>query len=98
MSKHTPGPWKVITGIHQETTELHKKEEEWFTVESEDDTVAECLHGRCNAIDSEEALANARLIAAAPEMLQWLEYFAQGPENDVFTSKKIKELLNRINP
>ena len=57
--KHTPGPWVV------------KSARSGFYVESQFDVIVESLdeYGRYGAIDDE---ANARLIAAAPELLEAL--------------------------
>ena len=59
-TKHTPGPWVV------------KSARSGFYVESQFDVIVESLDefGRYGAIDDE---ANARLIAAAPELLEALE-------------------------
>ena len=58
-TKHTPGPWVV------------KSARSGFYVESQFDVIVESLdeYGRYGAIDDE---ANARLIAAAPELLEAL--------------------------
>lgn len=59
-TKHTPGPWVV------------KSARSGFYVESQFDVIVDSLDesGRYGAIDDE---ANARLIAAAPELLEALE-------------------------
>ena len=58
-TKHTPGPWVVKSG------------RSGFYVQSQFDVIVESLDefGRYGAIDDE---ANARLIAAAPELLEAL--------------------------
>ena len=60
MTKHTPGPWVV------------KSARSGFYVESQFDVIVDSLDecGRYGAIDNE---ANARLIAAAPELLKALK-------------------------
>lgn len=65
MKKHTPGPWKVASTIEGDEYSLN------------------VLGGRYNGLlaqsklsvhfDSEEAEANAKLISAAPELLEALE-------------------------
>lgn len=61
MSKHTPGPWVTGTDFPRD-------------IEKGDFTVATCYGVNDNHPDWDtepEALANARLIAAAPELLLW---------------------------
>lgn len=69
-TKHTPGPWNVTSGIHDKTTELYDKGETWFCVNGPGGIIAEAFHGRCLSADEGEALANAKLIAAAPDLLE----------------------------
>lgn len=58
-AKHTPGPW---TNTHGEITGPNRS------------PVAACRRGRgIHSIDSEVFFANARLIAAAPDMLAALQ-------------------------
>lgn len=68
MSKHTPGPWYPVGG--------------W--VEVEDDDIADIC--TCHPADfgqghlersDKEIMANARLIAAAPDMLKVLKYLVR---------------------
>ena len=60
QANHTPGPWQAEDGLDEPT------------VESEDFVVASCHQAR--AMDDGESVANARLIAAAPEMAEALEW------------------------
>ena len=67
MSVHTPGPWTVGTGIDHEgkpmggaKTCIHTADGLW---------IAEAYHGGIGL----PAEANARLMAAAPELLERLE-------------------------
>lgn len=60
MSKHTPGPWKVVPPT-QEQLALNYK---CYSV----DPSVSCGHGICSTYRE----ANAHLIAAAPEMLEAL--------------------------
>lgn len=64
MSKHTPGPWWVEIGDETESWA-----EQWPRIVSENYEVVgtEGLYG-----DFETDCANARLIAAAPELLEAL--------------------------
>jgi dissimilatory sulfite reductase (desulfoviridin) alpha/beta subunit len=52
--KHTPGPWEITTGAQADPC----------SIEAADCTIANLKSARGNA------LANARLIAAAPELLE----------------------------
>ena len=72
MSKHTPGPWKIFDG--------------WGSSKFAP-VVVDCIPddngkfvGNCIchlASTNEDAVANARLIAAAPELLNALEDFVK---------------------
>lgn len=67
MSAHTPGPWHI--------QDDHGKR--WIETNGNDDTIAE-IHRRRrmgSVYSCEEADANARLIAAAPDLLEALEEF-----------------------
>jgi hypothetical protein len=58
-TKHTPGPWAVsLDHIFRNQSDIF--EIHWSSI---GECVAECVHGE----------ANARLIAAAPEMLEALQ-------------------------
>ncbi len=63
MTKHTPGPWKVDL----ETGEIEAQGAVLGTIYGADD------YPCCEEDVSEECRANARLIAAAPEMLDALK-------------------------
>ena len=56
MSKHTPGPWHVVG---ESDPEIHGPDGEWIT------------HQVCSGAGDEnnDGQANARLIAAAPDLL-----------------------------
>lgn len=66
MSAHTPGPWKALKAtVRGETTE-------WFVTDDDDEgvaVIASCVTDKTG----EPSEANARLIAAAPELLEALE-------------------------
>lgn len=85
--KHTPGPWKARKGFHADTIEIFHPDKsvkppfypcEIATIASDRDTA--------------KAKANARLIAAAPELLEALKLAANAldkmgdmPYSDVST-------------
>jgi len=105
MSKHTPGPWKVASHKtkHGENFSIHARKDGWCNI----------LHGdrfldqeKCPSVD--EARANARLIAAAPDLLaaclaakEWLDGWASAePQLRVIGSAIAKakgETLRRSN-
>lgn len=63
MSKHTPGPWEIDSGMR---TAINKGGKHVAMVSFYKD-------GTPNSVDEIEHEANARLIAAAPEMLEALK-------------------------
>ena len=76
-TKHTPGPWKV-----QLLSEAHRGYSSWqtYAVRSEPANVCLAVIGDIDRYESERIPANARLIAAAPDLLEiarrTAEYFA----------------------
>jgi hypothetical protein len=84
MGKHTKGPWEVD---HEEKDQLiiSRADIDW--------TIATCY---CDPV-SEETRANARLIAASPEMYDLLREILVSDVLNGDTLGKINELLNRIN-
>lgn len=67
MSKHTPGPW-AISADHGKL---------WIETSGSDGTICE-IHKRQqggSVYACKEASANARLIAAAPDLLRMVEKF-----------------------
>ena len=63
MSKHTPGPW-VVFDDHPDKACFHIREDNCF------DEIATIYRYQCNPRNT---LADARLIAAAPDLLEALE-------------------------
>ena len=81
-SKHTPGPWRAFGNAIYSPNDEH--------------VVAKILHvGQVKKLDGE---ANARLIAAAPEMYTLLHqiWAMTDPGKDPKTCRCISELLARI--
>lgn len=64
MSKHTPGPWKVFNGTDVFPDDGDKEATRY---------IADCDMASAAFISGEEARANARLIAAAPDLLETLK-------------------------
>ena len=73
MSAHTPGPWKVesITGV-----EVHGMARSFHSVEASGYHAGGGIALVRIAAHPEQSLANARLIAAAPALLEALEVIA----------------------
>lgn len=68
MSAHTPGPWAILTPSEDW---LGRPVHDWaVTVHEHDDWI--CTGPTWDQEFHDESLANARLIAAAPEMLDAL--------------------------
>jgi hypothetical protein len=62
MSKHTPGPWEVEEGAGEIVICAE-------TGTAIDESICFVTHGGWHEMPRETAIANARLIAAAPELL-----------------------------
>ena len=80
MSKHTPGPWFANSGGQVWSDRLNRPANALADVYS------------CTANErgqDEERNANARLIAAAPEMLEALRAALPGLESEGFDSAEI---------
>ena len=86
-SKHTKGPWRAIPDYPEYGFESRSLGN--FLIESANDPVAYSS----DCVDEEVEAANARLIAAAPELLEAVEecaglamqYGDGGPRSEVFT-------------
>lgn len=67
MSKHTPGPWLIeAQNCHfGDIATVHNTDEKWVTIYAP--------HWMETGMDEKEQSANARLIAAAPELLEALK-------------------------
>lgn len=66
MSRFTPGPWEAVGNLVR--SPMHQPDGLPRGVQ-----IAECMDGYFQPF-TEEAKANARLIAAAPELLEALQY------------------------
>jgi hypothetical protein len=94
MSKHTPGPWAVKYHENTDTRSVYVAGRSW-----ESWTVCEIGH-------SKEDEHNARLIAVAPDLLDFLfdalPYVEEGEEFNKPThrnlSRDIRALLREIDP
>ncbi len=70
-SKHTPGPWVVRVGRY-EGARIERDREPVALVPA-DETVEDPRSGQIHETVSDRGLANARLIAAAPDLLEALK-------------------------
>ena len=72
MHTHTSGPWRIETWIYQNAREV-------VTIQTDKDAIATACNLWRDGDDSTfEVMANARLIAAAPDLLAALESLAIG--------------------
>jgi len=63
-TKYTKGEWKTI---------CHSKSKKWFTIYNDDGAIARTFYGDLEPVMTlEEAESNAKLICAAPDMLEAL--------------------------
>ena len=88
---HTPGPWQIEDCTTGESTGLR------FEVGTEDSVIARTTDGW------KEARANARLIAAAPELLEQCKLFEKVlcelvvmGEADIEDRDKLREVLAKV--
>lgn len=86
MSKHTPGPWKV--GAKFDTGSASTSGVEISDIENSE-TVAVAVEGNDSGgiYAYQEVMANARLIAAAPELLDALKELVDRYPNNVGITK-----------
>lgn len=90
-SKHTPGPWRLSASspniIKQDYTYLGLDEESGVLIGSA------CGNDKSGFYpDEDEGRANARLISAAPELLEALEGIANHYDMDGYGEKAWKDL------
>jgi hypothetical protein len=77
MSAHTKGPWQV-----------HSEYNPWVVIGNIGtygfDSICDCDQDSHSKLSNEEAKANARLIAAAPELLEALKDLLSRSEHDEY--------------
>ena len=76
MNAHTPGPWNYSTSQEGWSFDIYQAEDAAYTKESSDVATLFVRSVKCDPKETQEA--NARLIAAAPDLLEAL----QNLEND----------------
>ena len=73
-TQHTPGPWELSEGVYKDGFGTYRRIEQ---VEQFGDVVGSvCIRHEINHTLNEAGEANARLIAAAPDLLEVLEICA----------------------
>jgi len=72
MSKHTPGPWKVHGPYYGEDVDPEEPGKQWLSIDDAEDDELAVLVNRLGE-PSAQQYADARLIAAAPDLLAALE-------------------------
>lgn len=73
-TKHTPGPWNVSIAFAEDHPRIQIKSDNEILKVGPANGVAVCLAGY---VQNEESQANAKLIAAAPELLEALKQIMQ---------------------
>lgn len=94
MPKHTPGPWKVSDDVDETV---------WVSAKAQDNVICDIV-GRIWDFEAktsqitDEDIANARLIAAAPEMLEALENIVWSLDHldDIDIRNQKESILNAI--
>lgn len=69
-NKFTPGPWHVVLSDNATPFITHEGGQDWSDI---DDRSSRICHLPAEVMEGFNSLNNARLIAAAPELLQALE-------------------------
>jgi hypothetical protein len=69
---HTPGPWVVCVNSLDNTISVEQDRERISPEDGEPTIVVQCVDDMGEGLDRETGMANARLIAMAPTMLDIL--------------------------
>ena len=76
-TQHTPGPWELSEGVYKDGFGTYRRIEQ---VEQFGDVVGSvCIRHEINHTLNEAGEANARLIAAAPDLLAFCKQLAKRP-------------------
>lgn len=89
MNKHTPGPWKVWSGHEVFVSAVFRDEENGAEIPDYENQI-------CELYRSQQTQANARLIAAAPELLEMLQKVVHNI-GDGDKRREALDLIKRIN-
>lgn len=80
MGKHTPGPWTYGTSNEGWTFDIYQADVAGYTKESSDVATLHARTVECDPKCVQEA--NARLIAAAPDLLQFAKEFLKDYQSE----------------
>ena len=86
MSQHTPGPWEV------------DRSDEDVLVITQDQKIAVAALWLENVETLDKVMPDARLIAAAPEMLELLERYVKRGDDLSAEYREARALLARLQP
>lgn len=82
MSKHTKGPWRQCGGYTPRYSAIVDGNDRYIVFQMADNDM-DMEHGKpISAPDMEEQQANARLIAAAPELLGALQWYVENDDTN----------------
>ena len=100
--KHTPGPWHTAGGLSGSSSsiEIYSASELWVGSAQgnhDQNLPCGCVKKAPGFPTDEEAVANARLIAAAPELLEEAKKFLAGVwETDYFGGQELEAVIKDI--
>ena len=95
MSKYTPGPWAINTAGSAKAGQPFKVTEIYVYAPDTQDDVAICADV-IDPVTQAPSEANARLIAAAPDLLEILIDFASSPYIAAHHPKRLAKALAAI--
>jgi hypothetical protein len=79
MAKHTSGPWVFVGECEPLHCEDGSQFQIWEALQQGGRTIAAVVSNEDQSIGVTEGIANAKLLAAAPELLEALESFLRCP-------------------
>ena len=87
MSKHTPGPWNISESVNGEGFGVYNINADGYCIATVDRSTP----------PHQEDKPNARLIAAAPKMLELILEFVESPDHDSLDhEKQVFEILESV--
>ena len=99
MSEHTPGPWVAVGSSVRTQACGHPTEAPNAYGGGVCNCLGDSMRGKGNQIN-QTARAKARLIAAAPDMLDLLkmidEYFGNPPDDNVAQTRMVMDIAFRV--
>lgn len=82
MTEYTPGPWRVYDA------------DDFIVAAGDGFSICDCQPGNPFDVTNAQAVANARLIAAAPEMLEMLRHVVES--GGVISQSELSDLAEMI--